>query len=183
MPESLGSMKVRLPNPFSATSCHDDTSDEGRKSKKRKKKKKKMAKQHLAQMSGEDNRSDVADDSELSMDVSLPLSMLQGAKKGYKRPKDSSRAMVGGVQDASTIENVSEEEEDDEAQVLLCSGHGGKRLKLSGGEKEWEEEEEDDISVGREEEGEVGQVDNEVKEEESETTFVGENSFLYTGTW
>lgn len=180
--ENLESMKVRLPNPFSATSCPDDTSEEGRRSKKLKKKKKKLAKQHSMNVSGKESRDDVADDSELSMDVSLPLSMLQGAKKGYKRPKDSSHEEVGGEQDASIIEDISEEEEDEEeAHVVVCGGRGGKRLKLSSGGKEWEEEEEegeDDISVGIEEEGggAVGEMESGAKERESKTTFIGENS-------
>lgn len=179
VPGNRGSMKVRLPNPFSATSCPDDTSEEGRRSKKFKKKKKKSSKQHalnvLVKESPDDN--DVAGDSELSMDVSLPLSMLQGAKVGCKRPKDSSCEVGGGELDLTTVGDVSEEEEEDESHVLVCGGQGGKRLKLSRGEKKWEdeeEEEEDDISVGKEEEEEemVEEMDSGAKEREAK--FIGE---------
>ena len=185
VPGNRGSMKVRLPNPFSAASCPDDTSEEGRRSKKPKKKKKKSSKQHalnvLVKESPDDN-DDVAGDSELSMDVSLPLSMLQGAKAGWKRPKDSSCEVVGGEVDLTTVGDASEEEEEDESHVLVCGGQGGKRLKLSGGDKKWEdekeekeEEEDDNISVGREEEEEmVEEMDSGAKEKEKETKFIGE---------
>lgn len=175
VPQSRGSMKVRLPNPFSATSCPDDTSEEGRKSKKLKKKKKKSTKERSANVSGRESQGDVADASELSMDVSLPLSMLQGAKTGHKRPRDSSCEVGEGGPDVSTIGDISEDEEEDDSHVVVCGGRGGKRLKLSNGGKKWEEE--DNISVGKEEEGETaGEMDCGAKKRESETKFIGEKN-------